>query len=89
MAKQRMADQGTTEGMTEEEAQDRFLDAVGRMAPLTGTKLGLVGSIQHLHLLPEFHDRLEKLSGLAVTMFCPSVNPNPLPAVCAFSMEVL
>ena len=24
------------EGMTEEEAQERFLDAVGRMAPLTG-----------------------------------------------------
>ena len=67
MAKQRMADQGTTEGMTEEEAQDRFLDAVGRMAPLTGTKLGLVGSIQHLHLLPEFHDRLEK-AGYDVTI---------------------
>ena len=47
-------------GLTEEEAQERFLDAVGRVAPLSGTKLGLVGSIQHLHLLIEYKERLEK-----------------------------
>ena len=60
MARQRMENQPAPEDLSEEEAQDRFMDAVGRLAPLTGTKLGLVGSIQHLHLLPEFHDRLEK-----------------------------
>ncbi|MEJ6653241.1 MAG: diphthamide biosynthesis enzyme Dph2, partial [Euryarchaeota archaeon] len=43
-----------------EDAQEKFLDAVGRLSPLTGTKLGLVGAIQHLHLLPEFQVRLEK-----------------------------
>ena len=45
IAEKRLADQATPEEMSEEEAQERFLDAVGRMAPLTGTKLGLVGSI--------------------------------------------
>ena len=60
MARQRMENQPAPENLSEEEAQDRFMDAVGRLAPLTGTKLGLVGSIQHLHLLPEFHDRLEQ-----------------------------
>jgi len=60
MAQQRMENQPAPEDLSEEEAQDRFMDAVGRLAPLTGTKLGLVGSIQHLHLLPEFHDRLEE-----------------------------
>ena len=35
--------------MDEETAKERFLDAVGRVAPLTGIKLGLVGSIQHLY----------------------------------------
>lgn len=60
MARQRMENQPAPKDLSEEEAQDRFMDAVGRLAPLTGTKLGLVGSIQHLHLLPEFHDRLEK-----------------------------
>ena len=67
IAQTRMANQGQIEGMSEEEAQERFLDAVGRMAPLTDTKLGLVGSIQHLHLLPDFHDRLEK-AGYDVTI---------------------
>lgn len=67
IAQTRMANQGQVEGMSEEEAQERFLDAVGRMAPLTDTKLGLVGSIQHLHLLPDFHDRLEK-AGYDVTI---------------------
>ena len=67
IAEKRLADQATPEELSEEEAQERFLDAVGRMAPLTGTKLGLVGSIQHLHLLPDFHDRLEK-AGYDVTI---------------------
>ena len=40
--------------LSELEALDRFEDMVGRVAPLTDTKLGLVGSIQHLHLLPTF-----------------------------------
>ncbi|MDA0877464.1 MAG: diphthamide biosynthesis enzyme Dph2 [archaeon] len=52
-------EEGTPEDLTEEEAQARFLDAVGRSATLTDTKLGLVGSIQHLHLLPQFTERLE------------------------------
>ena len=59
MAKERISNQDSKE-LSEAEAQEKFLDAVGRMAPLTDTKLGLVGSIQHLHLLPEFNDRLEK-----------------------------
>ncbi len=67
IAQTRMANQGQVEGMSEEEAQERFLDAVGRMAPLTDTTLGLVGSLQHLHLLPDFHDRLEK-AGYDVTI---------------------
>jgi len=46
--------------LSEKEAQDRFLDAVGRVAPLKVNKLGLVGSIQHLHLIFEFKERLEK-----------------------------
>ena len=66
IAKKRMSEQSTS-AMTEEEAQERFMDAVGRMTPLKDTKLGLVGSIQHLHLLPEFHDRLEK-AGFDVTI---------------------
>ena len=49
MAQQRLAEQDAPDStMSEEEAQERFMDAVGRMAPLTDTKLGLVGSIQHL-----------------------------------------
>ena len=36
-----------------------FLDAVGRFSPLKATKLGLVGSIQHLHLLPKYKEMLE------------------------------
>lgn len=46
--------------LSEEEAQEVFLDAVGRKAPLTDYKLGLVGSIQHLHKLEDFKARLEK-----------------------------
>ena len=67
IAKNRMSEQATAPEMSEEEAQGRFMDAVGRMTPLKDTKLGLVGSIQHLHLLPQFHDRLEK-AGFDVTI---------------------
>jgi len=67
MAKQRLVNQDGASPLSETEAQEKFMDAVGRMAPLTDTKLGLVGSIQHLHLLPEFHDRLEK-AGFDVTI---------------------
>ena len=56
IAKNRMAEQPATE-LSEQEAQERFMDAVGRLSPLKDTKLGLVGSIQHLHLLPDFHDK--------------------------------
>ena len=66
IAKKRMEGQ-PSEQLTEEEAQERFMDAVGRMTPLKDTKLGLVGSIQHLHLLPEFHERLEQ-AGFDVTI---------------------
>ncbi len=60
MAIARLNDETEAADLGEEERQERFLDAVGRIAPLTGTKLGLVGSIQHLHLLPDFKERLEK-----------------------------
>ncbi|HIA89527.1 MAG TPA: diphthamide biosynthesis enzyme Dph2, partial [Candidatus Poseidoniales archaeon] len=53
--------------LSEEEAQERFLDAVGRLAPLADTKLGLVGSIQHLHMLEQFKTRLET-AGFRVTI---------------------
>jgi len=46
--------------LDEEEAQEIFLDAVGRFSPLKETKLGLVGSIQHLHLLPKYKEMLER-----------------------------
>ncbi|MBK70751.1 MAG: diphthamide biosynthesis enzyme Dph2 [Euryarchaeota archaeon] len=52
---------------TEEEAQERFLDAVGRISPLTDNKLGLVGSIQHLHLLPKYKEMLQN-AGFDVTI---------------------
>ena len=45
--------------LNEEEAHRIFLDAVGRFSPLKATKLGLVGSIQHLHLLPKYKEMLE------------------------------
>ena len=59
IAVQRLANAQTEEDISAEDAQDRFLDAVGRIAPLTGTKLGLVGSIQHLHLIFDYKERLE------------------------------
>ena len=46
--------------LDEEAAQEIFLDAVGRFSPLKETKLGLVGSIQHLHLLPKYKEMLER-----------------------------
>ena len=53
--------------LSELEALDRFEDMVGRVAPLTDTKLGLVGSIQHLHLLPTFKEHFEN-AGFDVTI---------------------
>ncbi len=53
--------------LSDEAARERFVDAVGRVAPLTGIKLGLVGSIQHLHLLEEYKLRLEA-AGFEVTI---------------------
>ena len=53
--------------LSDEAARERFVDAVGRVAPLTGVKLGLVGSIQHLHLLEEYKLRLEA-AGFEVTI---------------------
>ena len=47
--------------VNKEGSMEIFLDAVGRISPLTNHKLGLVGSIQHLHLLEEYKFRLEKL----------------------------
>ncbi len=47
--------------LTSEEKQEIFLDAVGRKIPLDDCKLGLVGSIQHLHLLEEYRDKLIKV----------------------------
>ena len=67
MARQRLQQQNDDLPMSDEEAQERFMDAVGRLAPLTDAKLGLVGSIQHLHLLPDFVERLEK-AGYDVTI---------------------
>ncbi|MDP7328376.1 MAG: diphthamide biosynthesis enzyme Dph2 [Candidatus Thalassarchaeaceae archaeon] len=59
IAEQRLAEAQSGQSVDSEEAQERFLDAVGRVAPLTGTKLGLVGSIQHLHLIFDYKERLE------------------------------
>ena len=59
IAQQRLSEAKTEQDLTSEHAQEKFLDAVGRVAPLTGTKLGLVGSIQHLHLIFDYKKRLE------------------------------
>ncbi len=59
IAEKRLAVVGQEVDLTNEEAMEKFVDAVGRVAPLTGTKLGLVGSIQHLHLLFEYKKKLE------------------------------
>jgi 2-(3-amino-3-carboxypropyl)histidine synthase len=65
VAESRLEAIGKEVELDDSSARDHFLDAIGRIAPLTGTKLGLVGSIQHLHLLPEYKERLEK-SGYVV-----------------------
>ena len=59
IAEKRLSDSTNIEDIDEDSAKEKFLDAVGRMAPLTGTKLGLVGSIQHLHLIFDYKERLE------------------------------
>lgn len=59
IAEERLTSAGEEIDLTDEEAVERFVDAVGRVAPLTGTKLGLVGSIQHLHLLFDYKKRFE------------------------------
>ena len=59
MSENRLIESKEETDLTKEEAQSRFLDAVGRVSPLTGNKLGLVGSIQHLHLLESYKERLE------------------------------
>ena len=59
IAQSRLESVGEEADIDEETAKERFLDAVGRVAPLTGARLGLVGSIQHLHLLEDFKSRLE------------------------------
>ena len=53
--------------VSEEEAKEMFLDAVGRSSTLEGIKLGLVGSIQHLHLLEDYKNRLE-MAGFEVVI---------------------
>ena len=56
-----------TSEFTEEEAQEKFLDAVGRISSLTDNKLGRVGSIQHLHLLEKYKEMLQN-AGFDVTI---------------------
>ncbi len=51
----------SNEKLTEQEKQEIFLDVVGREIALEDYKLGLVGSIQHLHLLEEYKQKLENL----------------------------
>ena len=58
VAQARLVENGVS-NLTEEEAQEKFLDAVGRVAPLKGAKLGLVASIQHLHLVFDYKERFE------------------------------
>lgn len=59
-ASQRLAESQGPDEIGDDDAKERFLDAVGRIAPLTDMKLGLVGSIQHLHLLPKYKKKLEE-----------------------------
>ena len=59
IAQRRLSESLDESEMSEEEAQERFMDAVGRVSPLKGAKLGLVGSIQHLHLIFDYKERLE------------------------------
>ena len=55
-----IGNQSNVEKLSEEEAKEAFVDAVGRYLPLKDTKLGLVGSIQHLHILEDYKAKLEK-----------------------------
>ena len=64
IAEERLSSLGKEE-FSEEEAKEKFLDAVGRFSPLEDSKLGLVGSIQHLHLLENYKEMLEE-QGYAV-----------------------
>ena len=57
----------TKSAVSEVEAVSKFEDMVGRVSPLTDSKLGLVGSIQHLHLLPTYKKYLEE-AGFDVTI---------------------
>ena len=59
IAKERLSSTGKEE-FSEEEAKEKFLDAVGRFSPLEDSRLGLVGSIQHLHLLENYKKMLEE-----------------------------
>ena len=67
MAISRLESTKNEENISEEEAKEKFLDSVGRISPLSDYKLGLVGSIQHLHLLEDFKKRLED-AGFSVTI---------------------
>ena len=58
IAEMRLSETLNENGMSEEEAKERFMDAVGRVSPLKGTKLVLVGSLQHLHLIFDYTERL-------------------------------
>ena len=59
LAHSRLGNSETNGEISESDAKERFLDAVGRFSPLEDDKLGLVGSIQHLHLLEEYKAMLE------------------------------
>ena len=61
IAEDRLKTSGNVGGISEDEAKERFLDAVGRFSPLVDSKLGLVGSIQHLHLLEDYKQMLGDL----------------------------
>jgi 2-(3-amino-3-carboxypropyl)histidine synthase len=61
IAQEKLAESQGPGEIGEDDAKVRFLDAVGRISPLADAKLGLVGSIQHLHLLPDFKKRLEEV----------------------------
>ena len=59
IAEERLSSTGKEE-FSEKEAKEKFLDAVGRFSPLEDSRLGLVGSIQHLHMLENYKEMLEE-----------------------------
>ena len=61
IAESRLESSSNEGEISEDEAKERFLDAVGRFSPLEDSKLGLVGSIQHLHLLEDYKEMLEEI----------------------------